>query len=266
MRRPTRSCRGSARSWTTTSRRCSPAVAWTRGRRGRRRPHHAPPFRRGPPLPRPGRGPSSPAPGDPVRVLRVSPPPDRPPLAWNVLEQCRLDPDRPASGSYDRLAAARVSRTDPDAALMNSRTRGHASLGYHDHYVVDGGKARVILQALVTPADVMENQPMLDLLWRGRFRWHLHPKRAVAATKYATIDTIRVLEEAGIRAYMPLATWDRTPLYGPSRFSYDPEHDEYRCPQGQPLRRQRAYHDREVWLYRAEPATCNGCPVKPQCT
>ena len=44
-------------------------------------------------------------------------------------------------------------------------------MGYHTHYVVDGGKARVILNVLVTPAEVMENQPMLDLLWRSRFRW-----------------------------------------------------------------------------------------------
>ena len=43
-------------------------------------------------------------------------------------------------------------------------TAGKARLGYHDHIVVDGGKRRIILAALVTPADVMENQPMLDLL------------------------------------------------------------------------------------------------------
>ena len=36
---------------------------------------------------------------------------------------------------------------------------GAIHLGDHDHYVVDGGKARVILAALVTPADVMENVP-----------------------------------------------------------------------------------------------------------
>lgn len=28
-------------------------------------------------------------------------------------------------------------------------------MGYHDHYVVDGGKARIILHMLVTPADVI---------------------------------------------------------------------------------------------------------------
>jgi hypothetical protein len=48
-------------------------------------------------------------------------------------------------------------------------------LGYYTHYVVDGGKARIILNALVTPFEVTENQPMLDLLWRTSFRWHIHP-------------------------------------------------------------------------------------------
>ena len=54
------------------------------------------------------------------------------------------------------------------------------TLGYHDHYAVDGGRHRIILAALVTPADMMENQAMLDLLWRVRFRWQplFHDGRA----------------------------------------------------------------------------------------
>ena len=76
---------------------------------------------------------------------------------WELLEECRLDPDRPPTSYYERKSDQRVSTTDPDAALM--RPRGErASLGYHDHCVVDGGKARIILHALVTPADVTENQ------------------------------------------------------------------------------------------------------------
>lgn len=41
---------------------------------------------------------------------------------------------------------------------------GRTRLGYQDHCVVDGGKARIILAALVAPAEVHENQPALDLL------------------------------------------------------------------------------------------------------
>jgi hypothetical protein len=43
-------------------------------------------------------------------------------------------------------------------------------LGYRTNYVVDGGKARVILSVLVTPGEVSENRPMLDLLFRTAFR------------------------------------------------------------------------------------------------
>ncbi len=40
------------------------------------------------------------------------------------------------------------------------RKKGGSRLGYHAYYVLDGDKARVILSALVTPAGVMENEPM----------------------------------------------------------------------------------------------------------
>ena len=184
---------------------------------------------------------------------------------WSLLDQCRLDPARAGSGSYQRKSDLRVSTTDPDAALL--QTGEQLRLGYRDHYVVDGGKARVILAALVTPADVMDNQPMLDLLWRVRFRWHLHPRRAVGDTKYGTIENIRALEDAGIRAYVPLTNFDaRTPYYGATRFTYDADRDEYRCPQGQPLARRRMKSAEEVVIYRAAAATCNACPLKSACT
>jgi Transposase DDE domain len=99
-----------------------------------------------------------------------------------------------------------------------------------------------------------------------RFRYQLHPKRAVGDTTYGTIDNIRTLEDAGIRAYVPLPNWDRTEFYGPSQFHYDAEQDEYRCPQGQTLRRKSAKFSEGVVVYQARAATCNACPVKEACT
>jgi len=58
---------------------------------------------------------------------------------------------------YRRKSDYEVSLTDPDASLIQHK-RGASRLGYHAHYVVDGGKARIILSVLVTPAEVMENQ------------------------------------------------------------------------------------------------------------
>ena len=78
---------------------------------------------------------------------------------------------------YQRVADKKVSVTDPDATPMKPSEGGSAVLGYHDHYVVDGGRERIILSALVTPASVMDNTPLLDLIHWVRSRWQLveHP-------------------------------------------------------------------------------------------
>jgi len=71
---------------------------------------------------------------------------------------------------YRRTADFLASKTDPDSSPMKRRNSKGSHLGYYAHYVVDGGKARVILNALMTPFEVTENAPMLDLLWRSVFR------------------------------------------------------------------------------------------------
>ncbi|HEY8309533.1 MAG TPA: transposase [Gemmatimonadaceae bacterium] len=185
---------------------------------------------------------------------------------WDLLEECRLDPARPASDGYERKSDRQVSTTDPDAVAMKSRGE-HATLGYHDHYVIDGGKARIILNTLVTPADVMENTPMLPLLRRAMFRWKVRPRQVIGDTTYGTADNIRELEESGIRAYVPLPDWEqRTPYFGASLFAYDAEHDRYICPQGDLLRRRKASYGEEKVIYRADASVCNACPVKGDCT
>jgi transposase len=189
------------------------------------------------------------------------------PARWELLEECHLDPDRPPTSYYKRKSDQRTSMTDPDAALM--RPRGErACLGYHDHCVVDGGKARIILHALVTPADIMENQPMLDQLRRVIFRWRVRPKRVIADTTYGTIENIRALEsQEDIRAYVPLPDWEHQRGYlGPSHFIYDTERDVYLCPEGTPLHPYRWELKAEKVEYRADATICNACPRKAECT
>jgi hypothetical protein len=159
-----------------------------------------------------------------------------------------------------------VNTTDPDATLMHKKGGGTA-IGYHTHYAVDGGKARIILSVLVTPSDVMDNQPMLDLLWRSRFRWHLPLEQVTGDTKYGTAENIVAIEEAGLRAYIPLPDFEqRTPFYGKHRFRYDADQDQYRCPNGAILPRRKTKYTERVIVYQADAATCNACPLKAKCT
>jgi transposase len=167
---------------------------------------------------------------------------------------------------YRRRSDFEASTTDPDAALMVHK-KGGLHFGYHDHYAADGGKARIILEVLVTPADVMENLPFLDMLWRACFRWQLRPDQVTGDTTYGTVENIIGVEDQQIHAYVPLPDFDqRTPFYGASRFTYDPERDEYRCPEGQVLRRRKAKYTEGVVVYRADAAACNACPLKAACT
>ena len=175
-------------------------------------------------------------------------------------------PQREVGGYYQRTADFKVSTTDPDATPMHLKGGG-THLGYHVHYVVDGGKARVIVQVLVTPSEVMDNQPMRDLIFRTRFRRKLRPRQVTGDTKYGTIENIRALEDAGICAYVPLPDWEHmTPYFGPSKFTYDAVQDVYVCPQGQLLRPFRREQKAEKVEYRADAAACNACPLKEQCT
>src|SRR5215210_21672 len=200
----------------------------------------------------------------PPGIARLPVDPKRMPVEsdapWRLLEERRLDPNRPSRGGYRRTSDFRVSPTDPDASPMWDW--GAIRLGYHDHYVVDGGKRRIILSALVTPADVMESQAMRDLLWRVCFRRKIWPHHVTGDAKYGTIENIVAIEDAGIRAYVPLTDFEhRTALFGRDAFTYDADRDEYRCPEHHVLPLARSKRTEGVVVYRADPDICNACAV-----
>ena len=176
-------------------------------------------------------------------------------------------PDRTViRGTYRRTADFRVSTTDSDATPMplgDGRTR----LGYQDHYVVDGGRARIILLALVTPAEVQENQPALDLLWRARFRWKLRPRHVTGDTKYGTSPNIAAIEQQQLRAYFPLSeVGQRAGKFGDEDFVYDAAADTYSCPGGQTLRFLSHCQSTHRRIYAAPAGICRTCELREQCT
>jgi len=190
---------------------------------------------------------------------------------WDVLKECRLDPDRPLSPGYQRLSSRKISRTDQAATPMSVRYGGTA-LGYQDHYLVDGGKARIIpgtrlRVSLITTGNVMENQPFRDQLRRTVFRYQLRPTRVIADTTYGTVENLLALEEDGITPFIPLPEWEKSsPFYRADRFRYDVERDVYVCPQGTLLTLRWTDQVGKRKQYRAVPAVCKVCPLHEQCT
>ena len=70
--------------------------------------------------------------------------------------------------------------------------------------------------------------------WQGR-----EPESVAADTTYGNGEFLQWLMDRNITPYM--RTRDsihrkRSPYFGPDRFAYEPEHDRYICPAGQPLK------------------------------
>jgi transposase len=181
------------------------------------------------------------------------------------IEQEGAQDRRVKSRGYQRIADYQVSTTDPDATIM--RSKGGVDLGYHTHYVVDGGKARIIVAALVTPSEVMDNQPMLDLLWHTRFRWKLWPRRVTGDKKYGSEENLVAIEGQDIRAYIPIPDVDhRTEFFSVEAFTYDAKRDVYVCPADKELHFAPWHSTERSLRYRARARDCNHCPLKPKCT
>src|SRR5215208_3778579 len=165
-------------------------------------------------------------------------------------------PDRTVSrGGYRRMSDGLLSRTDPDAT-HTGRARTTSRLGYNAHYVVAGGKARVILSALVVPADVKDNLPMLDLLWRSCFRWGLRPHHLTGDSIYGSLHNIKAVEDAGIHAFVPVRDWTHNApgSFSKKDFRYDEGQNLYVCPEGEELRHIGNSYTERAAKYRADAA------------
>jgi transposase len=161
-----------------------------------------------------------------------------------------------------------VSTTDPDSTYA---TKGGmpARLGYYDNYLVDNGSC-VIVGVQATAARMSQEtvaaQDMLTRFaeWQGR-----EPESVAADTTYGNGEFLQWLADRDITPYM--RTRDsihrkRSPFFGPERFTYEPEHDRYICPAGQPLNYGGQSHRNHSWTYIGTRKRCGPCKLRPQCT
>jgi hypothetical protein len=108
---------------------------------------------------------------------------------------------------------------------------------------------------------------MLDLLWRTSFRWKITPRQVTGDSAYGSTENIAAVEQAGIRAYVPLTGAGKArPYFSKEEFVYDPEQDLYQCPAGEILSPKTFRAARNQILYKTEPGRCDSCSMRAQCT
>lgn len=167
------------------------------------------------------------------------------------------------SSSYQRKSDRWFNPVDPHATPLRKQHR----LGYTLHYLVDGGRSRIILASLVTPASVGDHAPMLDLVRWTRFRFKLKFKIGVGDTRYGTAANIAGLEKEGIQAYLPRTDYTaRQKTFRVEWFTYDPVTDCYICPRGYELQRLTIERRDQVIYYAGDVQRCQTCRAKDCCT
>jgi transposase len=171
---------------------------------------------------------------------------------------------------------ASISPTDPAARW--TAVGGPAFYAYSTNYLVDT-RAGIIVDVEATPAwRPAELNAMRTMIERVEQRFDLKPERLIGDMAYGSAEFLGwMVQEKAIEPHVPV--WDKTrrqddtDALSSSDFKWDEQADEYRCPQGQPLRREwRAFKrprthitKANTIIYRASQAACGNCPLKARC-
>jgi transposase len=168
-----------------------------------------------------------------------------------------------------------VSLTDP-TARYTAAPGGPAFYAYSTNYLVDVD-AGIIVDVEATPAlrteEVNATRTMVD---RVQERFDIKPSRLIGDMAYGAAELLGwMVHEKAIAPHVPV--WDKTQrnddTLSSSDFQWDEQANEYRCPQGQPLRSEWRVFKRprthitkaDTIIYHASQAACSKCPMKSRC-
>ena len=169
---------------------------------------------------------------------------------------------------------ASISPTDPAARW--TAVDGPAFYAYSTNYLIDV-QAGIIVDVEATPtlrtAEVNATRMMIE---RVEERFDLKPERLIGDTAYGAAELLGwMVNDKGIEPHVPVL--DRTQrddgTLSSSDFQWDEQADEYRCPQGNALRKQRRTFKNlrthitkaGTVIYRASQSDCANCPMKAHC-
>ena len=168
-----------------------------------------------------------------------------------------------------------VSLTDPQAR-WTCAPGGPAFFAYSTNYRIDVEHG-VTVDVEATPANrTHEVESTKRMIERVEATFALKPERLIGDMAYGTAAMLAwMVEDKGIEPHVPV--WDKTQRtdesLSSSDFQWNAEADEYRCPQGHPLRSQwRAFRNprnhitkADTIIYRSSQSACKSCPLKARC-
>ncbi len=159
-----------------------------------------------------------------------------------------------------------VSKSDPDAR-MSVKPGKVTRLNYVSQVSVDTA-SHVITHIQAFHADKGDSQcfrQVLETTIENLAENGLIVSEVLADTAYSSGDGLEALAAKNIIGYIPNPSGYRAEREG---FTYEKEHDRYRCAQGAylTLRRIRTDRGRPLKIYRSSVKDCKQCPLAKSCT
>lgn len=159
--------------------------------------------------------------------------------------------------------ASQVVEGEPEAKLMH--TPQGPRVAYNAQIAVDAAHHLVVHAAVTNEGN--DKAQLLPMALGAKAAMEVETLAGLADTGYSSGAQLAACAEHGIEAAVsrPRQTNTRDgELYGPGAFSYRAETDDYVCPAGQVLRRQR---DTKAGVKRYwQASACRDCALKDQCT
>jgi len=182
--------------------------------------------------------------------------------------------DDAAFGAASEVEPKFTSHSDP-ASQWTAARKGPAFFAYSTNYLIDTDHAVIVdVEATrsIRQAEVGSVRTMLD---RVKDKFDLDPERIIADTAYGSGPMLGWLVGRKIAPHIPVidkarrtdGTWSR------EDFTWDPEGDQYTCPEGAALKQfRRNYSDPNRGptntgrkKYRGLKLICQACPSKAKC-
>jgi hypothetical protein len=178
--------------------------------------------------------------------------------------RARQGRDEGLKTEMEARGASQVSLTDPESRAMPKSP--NVDVGDNVQVAVAAKPHLMVAQAV--PHAITDVEHLRRMALQATEALGVAPVQVVADMGDSHGDAINACEDAGLEPYVakPLTSAHRKlGLYGTERFSYEPEHDDDRCPAGQiltcrvdPVARGRHLRDDAT-------TACQRCELKAQC-
>lgn len=183
--------------------------------------------------------------------------------------------DDAAFGGATPVTPKFISPADP-ASRWTGANKGLAFFAYATNYLIDLDHAVIVdveASTAVRQAEVTAARTMIE---RAREQHGLSPNRLAADTAYGSAEMLDwLVHDQGIEPHIPVIDKSQRDdgTFSRCDFTYVPDADIYRCPEGKELRQHRRAFRKdhpdappdETYRYRASKADCDTCALKSRC-